>query len=165
MTDEERAGYEFRIERLEFLLKSGRDISDQRLQALREYGRPWTQAVLIQIAKERQHQLDKWGEQPLPDVPGPGMWPLNLYLTEVGCKHSCQAAAAIGQCTNAHVLIEEVAEAIEAASDATHHALRKELIQVAAVCVKWIEELDRRDRDHKESTSYFDPSAGRTTTP
>jgi NTP pyrophosphatase (non-canonical NTP hydrolase) len=42
------------------------------------------------------------------------------------------------------ILVEEVAEAVEAAANGDLTALREELVQVAAVAVAWIEAINRR---------------------
>lgn len=44
--------------------------------------------------------------------------------------------------TFAHVLVEEVLEVLDASEPAN---LRNELVQVAAVAVKWVEAIDRRE--------------------
>ena len=116
--------------------------------------------ILGEIAAERVRQDAKWGEQNHPDV--------DRVLTgrPTGCRvermameynipsansarEACDHAARIGQCTWAHILVEEIAEAVEAATLAQLGqgplaALRKELVQVAAVAVSWIEAIDRR---------------------
>ncbi|WP_230685442.1 hypothetical protein, partial [Streptococcus pneumoniae] len=70
----------------------------------------------------------KWGEQNHPDVDrvltdrAGGCRPQRM-AEEYGvpdatrAKAGCDAAAKIGQCTWAHILVEEVAEAIEAGCD------------------------------------------------
>lgn len=51
-----------------------------------------------------------------------------------------------GQGTWGHILVEEVAEAIEAAViGAPHRDLRAELIQVAAVALRWVDAIDERE--------------------
>ena len=116
--------------------------------------------ILGEITAERVRQDAKWGEQNHPDV--------DRVLTgrPTGCRvermameynipsansarEACDVAARIGQCTWAHILVEEIAEAVEAATLAQLGqgplaALRKELVQVAAVAVSWIEAIDRR---------------------
>jgi len=126
--------------------------------------------VLCEINAERTRQDAKWGEQNHPDVDrvltdrGPS--PQDPVRFPGGCsprrmaehygvpttrcaKAECDGAAEIGQCTWAHILVEEVAEAIEAACESQQgrmsvDALRAELVQVAAVAVSWIEAIDRR---------------------
>ncbi|WP_236738615.1 hypothetical protein [Mycobacteroides abscessus] len=56
-------------------------------------------------------------------------------------KFMCEDAFKKGEGTYAHILVEEVSEAIEAAT--LGQGLRDELIQVAAVAVAWVEKLDR----------------------
>ena len=116
--------------------------------------------ILGEVNQERVRQDARWGEQNHPDV--------DRVLTgrPTGCRvermameynipsansarEACDGAARIGQCTWAHILVEEIAEAVEAATLAqlgqgTLAALRKELVQVAAVAVSWIEAIDRR---------------------
>lgn len=48
-----------------------------------------------------------------------------------------------GQGTWAHILVEEVAEAVEAAVVEPDN-LRAELVQVAAVAMRWVEAIDAR---------------------
>jgi hypothetical protein len=55
-------------------------------------------------------------------------------------KHQCKERAAHGEVTWLDILLEEVAEAF-AESDLVK--LRTELIQVAAVAVRWVEAIDR----------------------
>ena len=55
-------------------------------------------------------------------------------------QQSCDRAYREGRCTFAHVLDEETAEVL-AETDPTK--LRTELIQVMAVCARWIAKLDR----------------------
>jgi len=47
--------------------------------------------------------------------------------------------------TWSHILSEEHSEAVEAAVRGNTSALREELIQVAAVAMAWVEDLDRRE--------------------
>ncbi len=130
--------------------------------------------IYADIASERERQDDKWGEQNHPNVDRilidrPSVTDKNGRTWSGGCtpqrmaehyeiptagraKFLCQNAADFGVCTWSHILIEEVAEAIEAATmhgmlphAETLGALRDELIQVAAVAVQWVEKLDRED--------------------
>lgn len=60
-------------------------------------------------------------------------------------KQHTDIAFSRGQGTWGHILVEEVAEAIEAAVvDRPHADLRAELIQVAAVALRWIDAIDER---------------------
>jgi hypothetical protein len=49
-----------------------------------------------------------------------------------------------GGLTWGHILIEEVAEAIEAATVEPPNRLRAELLQVAAVALRWADAIDHR---------------------
>lgn len=100
---------------------------------------------LDDIILERRRQEAKWGQQDLPDGDGTTE---RLYLHAEAEKARCDKAHDERRCTFAHVLREEVAEALaECAPDndpERRARLRRELIEVAAVCVKWVESLDRR---------------------
>lgn len=91
----------------------------------------------LQVEAERLAQDKKWGEQNHPD--GTGSLPQSLIAA--AAREACSRAAERGALTWAHILGEEVCEAL---AEADPHALRAELVQVAAVCVAWIEALDRR---------------------
>lgn len=91
--------------------------------------------VLPEIADERERQDERWGEQNHPDGTGPG-----YRVHAIEARVRCQRAARIGLVTYKDILEEEVYEAF-AETDPVE--LRKELIQVAAVAVAWIEKLDR----------------------
>ena len=117
--------------------------------------------ILDEIAAERARPDAKWG----PDLDHPSVDPVLMGRT-AGCSPERMCAEyeiptedrAKGNCEREHsrpggrrlgtfasVLVEEVSEAVSAAveSDA---ACRKELVQVAAVVVKWIEAIDGRSR-------------------
>lgn len=63
--------------------------------------------------------------------------------TEELAKDLCEEAARVGVTTWAHIAVEELSEAVSAPNDTER---RKELIQLAAVVVSWIECLDRNGR-------------------
>lgn len=121
--------------------------------------------VYALIDAERARQDAKWGEQRHPDVDrvltdrGPSTY--NGRTSQGGCsparmaeeygiptagraKHNCDGAAEIGQPTWAHIAVEELAEVVEAATLAQQgrgpeEHVDKELVQLAAVIVQWIE--------------------------
>lgn len=100
--------------------------------------------VLVEIGQERKRQDAKWGQQNHPDGTGPNA-PMSMGIAETirdATRDECDAAAKDGTLTWRHILNEEVMEAY--AEDDTA-ALRKELIQSAAVIVAWIEAIDRRN--------------------
>jgi hypothetical protein len=61
-------------------------------------------------------------------------------------RTSCEGRFRQGEGTWADILVEEVAEAIEAAVLHGDEGLRAELVQVAAVAACWVECIDRRAR-------------------
>lgn len=108
--------------------------------------------VLLDVTTERMMQDRKFGaDRDIPSVydtsgcdPGNEERILRLVYdtpSEAGAKGVCEDAFARGCGTWAHILVEEVAEAIAAPDDV---ARRAELVQCAAVCVAWCENIDRR---------------------
>lgn len=106
-----------------------------------------TAHVLTQVSIERRNQEEKWGQQnwasfrrmPIVDR----LASLGICFTEAEAKANCDTAYKEGRLLYSHIFMEEV---IEAMSADTPQDLRKELIQVAAVAVAWIESLDRNGR-------------------
>lgn len=105
--------------------------------------------ILGEIAAERGRQVEKWGVQHHPDSTGgevehafgmarylPG-W-VNLARS---MKARCDRLHHLGRDTWEAILTEEFCEAM-AESDPAR--LREELVQVAAVAVAWIEDIDSR---------------------
>jgi hypothetical protein len=104
-------------------------------------------SVLAEVRAERARQDATWGQQDHPDATRGAFYGDYGIISESDARERCDVAAKDGMCTFAHILIEEVAEAIDAAliDGGTHDQdLRKELVQVAAVAVSWIEAIDRR---------------------
>lgn len=102
--------------------------------------------ILQRIAREREAQQSKWGEQtyPLGDFVATGELSSHhvalLNMHERTAKEVTAAAASAGQVTWADILYEELAEALTAP---TKGALCEELIQVAAVCVAMVRDVRR----------------------
>lgn len=96
------------------------------------------------VVRERAAQDLKWGQSNHPDLPAGVKHPCAFFgiPTADAARLFCETAFRVGTGSNAHILLEEVSEAIEAAHDPVH--LRAELVQVAACALKWIEQLDRR---------------------
>lgn len=92
--------------------------------------------ILTQIAEERQRQHEQWGRQSHPDGTGE-----EYAVWADAAREVCDREHRAGTGTWAHILAEEFFEAM--AEDDTEK-LRKELIQVAAVAVSWVEDIDRR---------------------
>lgn len=119
-------------------------------------------ALLEEVRAERARQDDKWGVQDLPCVDpvlagrAGGCSPERMaeeygVPTEARAKFLCQAAQAKGEHTFAHVVVEELCEAIGAAAAGDEEATRKEALQLAAVCVQWAACIDRRRRRRAEA--------------
>jgi predicted house-cleaning noncanonical NTP pyrophosphatase (MazG superfamily) len=92
--------------------------------------------VLANVASERDAQDRMWGVQEFPDGTGPEF----TALAE-DAKRDCSAAWSRGELTWRHILTEEFFEAL---AESEPGALRTELVQTAAVAVKWVQSLDRR---------------------
>lgn len=95
--------------------------------------------VLAEISAERDRQIAKWGD----GVPGGGFSPkpgLAELIRRDGAQQAHDEAAGAGRCTMRLVLEEEVAEVF--AEQPGSPEQRAELVQVAAVAVKWIEAID-----------------------
>lgn len=107
--------------------------------------------VLLEVHRERAAQDARWGQQDHPDGTGPkrrspGATAAAASETEndivaIRLRHRCNRAFAIGNGTWEAILSEEYAEALAEEDPAR---LRTELLQVAAVCVAWVEAIDRR---------------------
>lgn len=96
--------------------------------------------VLADIVQERVCQDAKYGTQNHPDFI-PGFQPKYREFVRDHATEDCERA---NPRTWEHILQEEVLEALACGSDLVH--LRRELIQVSAVCVAWVEAIDRRNR-------------------
>lgn len=98
--------------------------------------------VLDAIYDERIRQDAKWGKQREIKNAIPG------YAYAINgadyYKSIEQRRAKDHQSTWIDIILEEVAEAIDEAKAGDTAALRKELVQVAAVAVNWVENLDRQ---------------------
>ncbi len=89
--------------------------------------------LLGRVYAERQAQLAKWGRQSHPNGTSEALG----YLA-TAAKHRCDRAVREGNLTWLDILMEEVYEASEA-TEPGH--LSEELIQVAAVCLAWVEDI------------------------
>jgi hypothetical protein len=88
------------------------------------------------VMDERVRQDAKWGVQNHPDGTSETLAPLALEA-----KALTDALARSGHLTWKEILNEEVQEAF---AEEDVDALRKELVQVAAVAIAWIQDIDRR---------------------
>ncbi|WP_248960466.1 NUDIX hydrolase [Sphaerisporangium perillae] len=104
-----------------------------------DYGVPGSLArVLSDVAVERVAQDAKWGLAEHADGTGP-----ERTAAADRAKRAVEEAKAGQGVTWRHILHEEV---LEAFAEDDPDALRAELVQVAAVAVKWIQALDQRGR-------------------
>lgn len=92
--------------------------------------------ILDDVVRERQAQLEKWGEQNHRD--GTNRADDRRLADEA--RKRCDDRASIGLVTWRDILDEEVREAF-AERDAA--LLRAELVQVATVCAAWVDCIDR----------------------
>ncbi|MEV4112813.1 NUDIX domain-containing protein [Nonomuraea sp. NPDC049695] len=111
--------------------------------------------VLADVTAERAAQDARWGMQILPDGTGDE----GTVAESDRARHETEAAAAGGVLTWRHILAEEVMEAF---AETDPERLRAELIQVAAVAVKWTQALDRRP---PSGPSAVESDSGRATPP
>ena len=109
------------------------------------------QSLLDDIERERHRQEQKFPGQVLPASPAQ-LWPhfdelraaRHLEIpSEARAKQLCDTAAKRGHLTHGEVLSEEHSEAQAAAARKDPVALREELVQVAAVAIRWIQAIDR----------------------
>ena len=116
--------------------------------------------IYAAVEAERLRQDAKWGEQNHPDVDRvlasrKGGCTVSRMAEEYGipmptrAKAECDGAARQDQCTWAHILVEEVAELVEAATLAQQGKgpeadVDAELVQTIAVLVAWREARARR---------------------
>lgn len=91
--------------------------------------------------KERIKQDEKWGVQRRPDGTGDRIDQKRADIARIACDLQEQNG---GVATWYAILLEEAYEAL-AESDVVE--LRKELVQVIAVCGAWIEDIDSRERN------------------
>ena len=107
-----------------------------------------TAGALMEVSGERGAQDLKWGPQNHPDVAYDAPIEAIAYLLGIPtadvARDNCDATFHAGRPSWAHVLVEEVSEAVEAGCESDPAHLREELVQCAAVCVAWIEAIDRR---------------------
>lgn len=101
-------------------------------------------SVLADVNEERYQQANKWGPQHHPDqLPGSKLAGHSFkYLADAYKQSNDSDEAKAPEFTNwTNILLEEVFEAL---SEHDIAMLRKELVQVAAVAVAWIEDIDYR---------------------
>lgn len=99
---------------------------------------------LEEVARERLSQTAAWGVQHHPDFDPLALdeeYAFYRVPREEWAKAVCEGAREGGRLTWGHIAAEEVAEVFNAKDPAS---LREELLQLAAVCVAWVEDIDAR---------------------
>lgn len=103
--------------------------------------------IVTDVLDERKRQDSKWGVQSHPDAPPPP-YPVTHTLgipSAAVARTMCQQAFKHGRGSWGHILNEEHSEVHEEAGKSDPATLRTELIQLAAVALAWVEDLDRRE--------------------
>ncbi|WP_216651584.1 nucleoside triphosphate pyrophosphohydrolase [Actinomadura litoris] len=119
---------------------------------MEDEGEPGSLArVLADVAAERDAQDQMWGVQEFPDGSGP-----EFAERAEQAKRECAEASKRGRLTWRHVLTEEFYEAL---AESAPERLREELVQTAAVAVKWVQSLDRRHSGLAHHTGSGERSA------
>lgn len=93
--------------------------------------------VVAEVVGERRRQVGLWGEQHHKDGTGAKFG----YEAERAKARYKEEKQKFGDPTWKAILHEEVCEAF---AEADYARLRKELIQVAAVALAWVEDIDSR---------------------
>lgn len=116
--------------------------------------KPQRANILNEIDDERKRQDAKFGEQNIPShagMIGPGDIVQYRIPSTEDCREICNRRKQVGIVSWLDVALEELAEVNEASFNAvnpytaaTEAQVREELIHLAAVCVAWIECIDRR---------------------
>jgi hypothetical protein len=97
--------------------------------------------ILSDVGEERQKQIEKWGQQT-------HIFEANWTSKGIATPETFRNRFELeqnktgGPCWET-ILLEEVSEALYEPDVAK---LREELIQVAAVCAAWVEDIDRRKK-------------------
>lgn len=112
-----------------------------------EYTRSYAADVDLRISEEIGAELDrqimKWGVQVHPDGTDPFKPMSYIGLASVirdQARDTCNRAASEDRVTWRHIMAEEIFEAF--AEQSGSPGLRAELIQVAAVAISWVRDLD-----------------------
>lgn len=101
--------------------------------------------ALNDVKKERLNQFKKWGEQNFPNFVVKSNWG---FLTPSTAQKRCEERTELGTVSMMDIFYEELCEMVYVLDDPDE--LEKELIQVVAVGVQWLEKL-RRDKVNHEN--------------
>jgi hypothetical protein len=102
--------------------------------------------ILHEIHLERHRQMNKWGVQVHPNGTDPTLRIIGGYARDllVDVQGDNDHRESDGTSTWFRILFEEV---LEAAVEQDEIRLREELVQIAAVAVAWVEDIDREEED------------------
>lgn len=100
------------------------------------------QELSAPVSAERRRQDSKWGEQNHENFT---LHHARHFPDADIARERCEMAFADGKGSWSHVLMEEVAEAIDEAKAGDLDALTTELVQVEAVARAWREAIERQD--------------------
>lgn len=92
--------------------------------------------IIADVAAERERQVLKWGKQEHPNGTSARFRPL-----ADAARNNCQAAISNGNNTWMHVMRKQVWDTL---SETDRVNLRKEVIQLIAVGVAWVVDLDEK---------------------
>jgi hypothetical protein len=96
--------------------------------------------ALLEFETEMDRAIEKYPDSVhLPN----GTGGQNRKALEMLARMSCDRAYAEGKLTHSHILDEEACEVLAAEND---DDVRKELVQVGAMCLKWILDIDSRKK-------------------
>jgi hypothetical protein len=107
------------------------------------------QRVMRDVVDERTRQVTKWGVQHHPDGTGD---PDSAAGADYA-KRVCEEHREAGTLTWRDILIEEIMESF---AETDPMKLREELVQSAAVCAAWIEDIDSRATSKRAAEAKVD---------
>lgn len=113
------------------------------------------QRILVEVLRERSKQDEKWGEQHHPDLPPDcaGAAAIAHGMKAADWKRRNDERVQSGTLAWDGILLEE---AFEAAEETNEEKKLKELVQVAAVAVCWIEDILSRRATQPTQLALFE---------
>lgn len=104
------------------------------------------EGIIHEIRQERSHQIAKWGDRSWGHFDVSQLGGSNAHLLpDLGsARRTVEDEVRGDRLTWTSIAVEELCEAVDAALNQDIPALRGELVQLAAVVLAWIEDLDRR---------------------
>ncbi|MER7068986.1 hypothetical protein ABT357_25480, partial [Streptomyces albidoflavus] len=112
---------------------------------MNNFATPGLDRHMAEVDAERQRQLARFGDQHHPDGTGSATDKERADEARRHCDHTTRT----GQLTWNDILTEEVCEAL---AESDLGLLRAELVQVAAVALAWISDLDSRAQSMERCT-------------